>query len=362
MIHLTGTIYTGSGTATDAWIDGSTITYVRPTDQQAEQTLTGVFLPGLADGHCHIGLGAQGAVDADVARRQAAEAVASGVTLVRDLGVPQDMEWIDGEVSVPKIIHCGTHIARPKRYLRYFGREIEVHELPEVMAQEARASQGWVKLVGDWIDRSLGADADLTPLWPREVLIEGVAAAHENGAKVAVHTFATETIDDLLEAGVDDIEHGAGMTADHVKEAVSRGIIISPTANQTANFASFAEAGAKFPKYAATMMRLFERREEFMGLLADHDARILMGSDAGGTLDFGTLPSEVAACVDLGLPLEKAIAAASWVGRDILGYPSLVEGEAADLVQYASDPFSDVSVLSSPLAVLIDGKVSESTK
>lgn len=276
------------------------------------------------------------------------------MTLVRDLGVPQDMSWIDSLESVPRIIHCGTHIARPKRYIRYFAREIEPEDLVDV-AQEMARSGEWVKLVGDWIDRSLGADADLTPLWPREILADAVAAIHDAGARVTVHTFATETIDDLLEAGVDGIEHGAGMTADQISEAARLGITVTPTANISANFAEFAEAGAKFPRYAQRMRGLYERREELMGMFVDSGIDILMGSDAGGTLAFGSLPQEIQSCIDLGMPVDRALAAASWEGRRLLGRPSLSEGAPADFVVYRQDPRVAPQALASPIAVYLDG-------
>ncbi|BDZ61470.1 hypothetical protein GCM10025873_12610 [Demequina sediminis] len=113
-------------------------------------------------------------------------------------------------------------------------------DLPAVMAEEARAGDGWVKIIADWIDRDAG---DLTPLWPAGVLAEGIAAAHEAGARVTAHTFATESIDALLDAGIDCIEHGTGMTADHMAEAAARGIPVVPTLLQVANFEGYAAQG-----------------------------------------------------------------------------------------------------------------------
>ncbi len=41
------------------------------------------------------------------------------------------------------------------------------------MAQEAARGDGWVKIVADWIDRDLGPEGDLRPLWPDDVLTAG---------------------------------------------------------------------------------------------------------------------------------------------------------------------------------------------
>ncbi|WP_054952082.1 amidohydrolase family protein [Flaviflexus massiliensis] len=359
MIHLTGPILTGTEVHPEAWVVDGTITYQKP-DGQPSRTISGTVLPGLVDVHCHIGLGSDVFVEREDALNQAKAVLDSGVTLVRDLGTPGDMTWIDSEVNVPRIIHCGRHIARPKRYLRGIAREIEPNELPEVVAEEAQRSNGWVKLVGDWIDRSGGADSDLTPLWPRDVLIDAVVAAHENGAKVAVHTFATETIDDLLAANVDDIEHGTGMTPDQMKEVAKRGVYVTPTANQVETFIDIAnQAGTKYPVYGARMRDMYENRREHQAAMADAGVSFLMGSDAGSTLGFGTLPSELLTCIDAGIPASTVIAAASWEGRQKLGFDALSEGGAADLVVYDDDPRSNPQVLLNPVAVLLDGQPRE---
>ena len=262
-LYLTGTIVVGDGAELDeCWVVDGRLT-LDPPDEPAQQ-LEGWVLPGLVDVHCHIGLGPQGAVSAAEAEAQAVTDRRTGVLLIRDAGSPQDTRWVQQRADLPRLIRAGTHLARPKRYLRGFGRELaDVAELPEAVAQEAARGDGWVKIVADWIDRSEGADSDLRPLWSATVLAEAVAAAHERGAKVTAHTFSRETVDDLLDAGIDGIEHGTGMSADHIAEAARRRIPVTPTLLQVDNFAEIAEqAGAKYPVYAARMRAMHERRYE----------------------------------------------------------------------------------------------------
>src|SRR5699024_5704545 len=114
----------------------------------------------------HLGLGPAGAIDEAATRAQAEADVRSGVLLVRDAGAPSDTSWIQREPDLPRLIRAGRHIARPRRYVRDYAVELDdPDELPAAMAAQARAGDGWVKLVGDWIDRSDGADSDLRPLW-----------------------------------------------------------------------------------------------------------------------------------------------------------------------------------------------------
>ena len=65
---------------------------------------------------------------------------------------------------------------------------------------------------------SLGADADITPLWDEALIADAVAAAHENGARITVHTFAHATLNPWIEAGVDCFEHATGADSDQIQE------------------------------------------------------------------------------------------------------------------------------------------------
>ena len=358
LTHLTGTIVAGDNVEYDeCWIVDGRLTFARP-DRQPDRTVHGWVLPGLVDVHCHVGLGPEGATSREEAMAHALADRASGVLLIRDAGAPRDTSWLSEHSDMPRLIRAGRHLARPKRYLRNFGRELDdVNELPQAMAEEARRGDGWVKLVADWIDRSLGADADLTPLWPREALMDGIAAAHEAGARVTAHVFSHEAIDDLLDAGIDNIEHGTGMTADHMAEAARRGIPVTPTLLQVARFDDIAaQAGTKFPRYARRMTRLHARRHEQVAQLHDAGVPFLMGSDAGGTISHGSLPAELAEVVRAGVPAGEVVAAASWRARDFLNAQGIAEGAPADVVVYDSDPRHDIAVVSSPTLIMLRGR------
>lgn len=357
-LHLTGTVVVGDGAELDeCWVVEGRLT-LDPPDEPARE-LEGWVLPGLVDVHCHIGLGPDGEVSVAEAEAQAKADRDAGTLLVRDAGSPQDTRWVQQRPDLPRLIRAGHHLARPKRYLRHYGRELDdVTQLPEAMAQEARYGDGWVKIVADWIDRSQGAESDLRPLWPADVLAEGIAAAHENGARVTAHAFSREAVDDLLDAGVDGIEHGTGMTPDHIAEAARRRIPVTPTLLQVAHFTDFAaQAGAKYPVFAERMLRMHARRHEQVRAFHEAGVPLLMGSDAGGTILHGSLPAELAEVVRAGVPVHDVVAAASWRGREILGVPGVAEGAPADVVVYPEDPREDVAVLARPTAVVLRGEV-----
>lgn len=314
------------------------------------------IVPGLVDAHCHVGYSKDGPVDADEMVRQARATVASGVTLVRDCGVPVDNSCVASLVG-PRLIRCGRHVARPKRYMRGLPVDVgEQRELPAVLSDMAARSDGWVKIVGDWIDRSDGVEADLMPLWDPSVLREAVAAVHEAGARIAVHAFSHRVIDSLIEAGVDDIEHGSGIDADQAAEIAKRCIAVTPTLRQVELFADFAaQAGTKYPVYAATMRAMYERRREHFLMLLDQGVLLLQGTDSGGYQEHGSIAGELDLWKRWGATSQAVIDASTWISQRYLGGPGLVEGGEADLLILDEDPRTDPLALARPTAVYVGG-------
>ena len=181
----------------------------------------GWIIPGLVDAHCHVGLGPHGEIPIDEAIAQAETERAPAHLLLRDCGSPTDTRSLDGHHDLPRIIRAGRHLARPKRYGRGFAIELEDEwQLPEVLVEQARRGDGWVKLVGDWIDRSVG---DLAPLWSDDVLREAIAAVHDEGVRVTAHVFSEDALPGLITAGIDCIEHGTGLTDDTIAMMVEHG-------------------------------------------------------------------------------------------------------------------------------------------
>jgi len=322
----------------------------------AEDLGSGWILPGLVDAHCHVGLDADGAVDEATQEQQAVADRDAGALLLRDCGSAADTRWIDDRPDLPRIIRAGRHLARPKRYIRGYAHEIEPPELPAYVTREAARGDGWVKLVGDWIDRDIG---DLAPLWPRPALDAAVGAAHAAGARVTAHVFGEDALPDLLGAGIDCLEHGTGLSPDQIDAMADSGVALVPTARQLANFPGYAAAGEeRFPAYAAHMRALFARRRETIGAAYEAGVPIFAGTDAGGVLPHGLIATEVQELATYGIPPQEAVAAASWRAREWLGHPpGLTEGVPADFVVYESDPVADLRVLTNPYRIVLRGRV-----
>jgi imidazolonepropionase-like amidohydrolase len=356
-LHLSGTVVLDDEREVgDVWVLDGRLTFERPRTATTTR-LDGWVLPGLVDVHCHIGLAADGPVDEATATRQALEDRDAGVLLVRDAGSPADTSWVHTRADLPRLVRAGHHLARPKRYLRHYGRELaDPADLPGAVHQEALRGDGWVKLVADWIDRDLGPRADLTPLWPADVLVRAVAAAHDAGARVTAHTFATESIDPLLDAGVDCLEHATGATSRQIDRLALLGVPVTATLLQVAQFEAIAAQGeAKYPRFAARMRAMGERRHQHVRDLHDAGVPLLVGTDAGGTIGHGRIADEAAEMVAAGVPAADVVAAASWRTRAWLGVDSIAEGASADVVVYDRDPRRAIDALRKPTAVVLRG-------
>ncbi|MFD6198412.1 amidohydrolase family protein [Mycobacteriaceae bacterium NPDC060252] len=315
----------------------------------------GWLLPGLVDAHCHVGVGPHGPTSLEEAVTQAEAERDVGALLLRDAGSPVDTRGFDEREDLPRIIRAGRHLAKPKRYIPGLPTDIEDEsQLPEAVALQARWGDGWVKLVGDWIDRSVG---DLAPLWSDQILEQAMEAAHAHGARVTAHVFGEDALPGLIRAGIDCIEHGTGLTDDTIALMVEHGTALVPTVINIENFPGIADSAAKYPVYAQHMRDLHAGLHTTFGNAYDAGVPIYAGTDAGGGIAHGRISDEVAALTRIGMSPTDALGAASWRAREWLGRPGLEHGAPADLVGYHEDPRTGPHVLSRPDLVVLRGQI-----
>jgi imidazolonepropionase-like amidohydrolase len=354
-LHLSGVVLP-EGEHREVWVRDGRFTF-EPVPGAETVSRGGWLLPGLVDAHCHVGIASGGGhvEDLAAARDQALTERAAGVLALRDCGSPVDTRALDEQADLPRIIRAGRHISAPRRYIPGLAVEVEPPDLAAEVRVQARRGDGWVKLVGDWIDRGLG---DLGPEWPREALDAAIAAAHEEGARVTAHTFGTAALPDLVAAGIDCIEHGTGLTEELIGDMAARGTAVVPTLVNVENFPGFAAQGEeKFPAYASTMRRLYANSGAVVRAAYDAGVPVFAGTDAGGGIEHGVIGDEVRALHAAGLPAEAALGAASWSARAWLGLPFIEEGAPADLVVYDTDPRKDLDALRRPQRMLLRGRV-----
>ena len=365
VLHLRGPILLGpEEELAEAWVSGGRIHHRRPELPPRTEVLEidGFVVPGLADLHCHIGIGdGGGGTSLAEARAQAITDRDTGVLLMRDAGSIVDTRALQDHAPgaaghrLPRLIRCGRHLARTRRYLIGYAHEIEPDQLADAVRTEAERSDGWVKLVGDWIDRSAG---DLSPTWSAEDFAAAADAAHAAGARITTHTFDEETLPLVLDAGFDCLEHATGLTDGTIARAAAAGVPVVTTLVNVDHFTEYADQGErKFPAYAAHMRRLRDGRYERTRSALEAGVPLLVGTDAGGVLGHGIVHDELDELARAGLDGTQILTAAAWAPRDFLGVPGLEDGAPADLLVTAADPRRDHRVLRDLSAVVLRGEI-----
>ncbi|GAA4448544.1 amidohydrolase family protein [Phytohabitans houttuyneae] len=341
----------------DIWLVGDRVTFsaVAGAETIADR---GYILPGLVDAHCHIGIAPGGEPIGGIAevKQLAATDRDTGVLAIRDCGSPYPYPQLDDDPDVPRLARAGRHVAPPKRYLRDIGVEVDAPDVPGEVTRQAAAGNGWVKLVGDWIDRSVG---DLAPAWDAATLEAAVRAAQAAGARITAHTFSEEAVAALVRAGIDCVEHGTGLSLDLIDEMARQGTALVPTMINMATFGDIAaRAEGKFPQYARHMRALGDGFPAVVRAAYEAGVPIYTGTDAGGGITHGRIADEMLRLhEEAGVAPLDVLRAASWGAREWLGFPGLVEGGLADLVVYDQDPRRDLRVVRAPRRIVLRGRV-----
>jgi imidazolonepropionase-like amidohydrolase len=317
----------------------------------------GFILPGLVDAHCHIGILGDGPVsELAQARELALVDRDAGVLALRDAGSPYPYPQLDDDPDLPRLARAGRHLAPPRKHLRGIPLECTADEVVDAAAAQAKAGNGWIKLVADWLDREV---RDLAPCYDRVTTREVIETAHAAGVRVAAHTFSEEAVATLVRAGVDSVEHGTGLSLDLIDEMARRGTALVPTMINIATFGQIAAAAEpKFPGYAAHMRALHDRFPRVVRAAVEAGVPVYVGTDAGSTIHHGLAAEEMLRLHEqAGMAPLDVLRAGSWGARQWLGFPGLGPGGLADLVAYDEDPRQDLRVLRAPRRIILRGRV-----
>jgi hypothetical protein len=312
----------------------------------AELVAEGWVLPGLVDAHTHPGAEAPGdALDEELLRADLRKHVDAGVTVIRSPGLAGDPpDWFGEDPDVPRASHAGPWLAQHGQFFDGWGRRADHDTLPAVAAEQA-ARSGWAKIIADW-----GPDSEPVP---EQVFKAVVAAVHEVGGRVAVHTQAAGGGAAAVAAGVDSIEHGMCLDPGLLNQMAEQGTALTPTLAQIVGLLPTARSWPDMPG-----------KDWYVDGAEAHANLVVAALEAGVTVLAGTdsrphgrIVDEIAELVKAGLRPVDALAAASWTARSYLGLPGLVDGAPADAVVYAEDPRQDLDQLDNPMAVILRGTV-----
>jgi imidazolonepropionase-like amidohydrolase len=334
----------------DLWVDEAGCLVSEPVP--AAERLPGRYVvPGLVDAHAHPAVG--GAVGGPVALggAEALDALtawaAAGVCLVRDAGSPGGLVLqLDLPLGLPRLQAAGRFLAPAGRYFPALLPEgAPEQQLTELALGELARGGQWVKLIADFpaIDggRPSGPPA---PTYSGEAVEAMVTAVHAAGGRVAAHV-NTDLVAPLVRAGVDSIEHGIAMDESVLRLMAQTGAAWTPTLCAVLGVPGTAPEAAR--RRAADYR---PRLRELLPLAHRLGVPILTGTDTAGSV-----ACEVALLAEHGLEPTAALEAATTTGYRFLGESFDTPGLPATLVTYQHDPREDLTALSSPAAVIING-------
>lgn len=315
-------------------------------------------LPGLADCHAHLSGGEVGERRSteELPAFTAANAWAQlqgGVFLVADKGTHDEVALrILGAPPTerPDLQMAGPVITAPGGYYGGFAREVDPADLPGIVREAAgRAGSTWVKMIGDWPRKGVGA----VPNFTEDILAQVVGIAHAAGCRTAIHACAPETSTMAVRAGIDSIEHGLFLTAEDVEQLGRRGGAWVPTIDAM-------EAIRDMLGATSSGGRLFaEGLDNVRELLAGAPAlgvAVLAGTDLH--LAHGHVAEEALKLAEYGMAPDAVLHAMTTAAYDYLGQRRGFEpGLPADVVFFDRDPREDLSVLQHPALAVRHGRV-----
>ena len=348
----------------------------------------GAFLcPGLIDAHVHLFLDAgpnpratflngDDAAKLKTAAGNAARAIASGITTVRDCGGPAHLVFrfqhaIEaGEVQGPRVIASGSPLTRPQGHCHFFGIEVaSARQVRGAVETQAVAGAAFVKLIASGGGLTPGTDPAEADL-PLDLMREAVAIARAHGMHVAAHCHAVESIERAIKARVDMIEHASFarpegepcFDAELAARIRDEGIVVSPTAISGIRIArAIRDSGKSQNGLDGHAVARLEARRLHVARFCEAGVRIIAGTDCGVTnTPFDSLVDELHEYATAGMSTASALRAATSESARYLNQPLLGQvksGFAADLVLLRENPLHNLQTLKNPLLVMKGGDI-----
>ncbi len=190
------------------------------------------------------------------------------------------------------------------------------------------------------------------------MLKDAVRAAHDEGARVTAHCFAEDTLDDMLDAGIDCIEHATGLLPRHLPRFVEQGVPIVPTLINIATFPDIAaQAEAKFPRYAAHMRASGSAGQNVSVRPSKPASPSTPARTPAASSNTGASLTKSRRCTPPGCRPRAALDAGAWAARDWLGAPGITDGASADVLVCAEDPRGNLAALQELRHIVLRGEL-----
>jgi imidazolonepropionase-like amidohydrolase len=288
-------------------------------------------------------LGTEGALDGDVALKQAVEqGIIPGPRLI---------------VVTRAIVATGSY--GPQRWAYSFdapqgAQEADYNTIAQVVREQIGHGADWIKLYADY---RVGPHGALVPTFTQEEMTLATQIAHQYGRPVAVHAQSAEGMQHAINAGVNTIEHGDNGTPEIFRQMAEKHIPLCPTLAAGEAYAQYFQHWRKGVDPEPESVK--SKKASFRAAL-DAGVTICNGSDVG-VFAHGDNAREVEDLVEYGMAPIDALRSATSIDASVLKMADQIgkvaPGLKADLIAVPGDPTKDISAISHVLLVMKDGVI-----
>jgi len=355
-------------------VSGQVVETVREADQTVD--VQGKYLvPGLINAHTHIVMAADGreragqdvTLDTLVALQNLQDAIASGVTTIRDAGSTDNIDLKlaskirQQRLQLPDIIGSGAALTMTGGHGSKIGMEVDgVDEVRKAARWNLKHGAQTIKLMatgGVSLDGEQPTDEQLSV----EELTAAVLEAHHKGKPAMAHAQGTQGIKNAILAGVDSVEHAVYLDDETIQMLLDTNTAIMPTMAAPWQMLQHKD---DIPAYMYDKASaLWEAHQQSIRDAAAAGVNVVMGTDAGTSYnDFKSGPGvEIRLLASVGMTPEQVLLATTVRGAELLGIADrvgeLVPGKDADMLILDRDPLQDLTVLTDAPRVIKRGQV-----
>lgn len=354
-------------------VSGQVVETVREADQMVD--VQGKYLvPGLINAHTHIVMAADGreragqdvTLDTLVALQNLQDAIASGVTTIRDAGSTDNIDLKlatkirQQRLQLPDIIGSGAALTMTGGHGSKIGMEVDgVDEVRKAARWNLKHGAQTIKLMatgGVSLDGEQPTDEQLSV----EELTAAVLEAHHKGKPAMAHAQGTQGIKNAILAGVDSVEHAVYLDDETIQMLLDTNTAIVPTMAAPWQMLQHKD---DIPAYMYDKASaLWEAHQQSIRDAAAAGVNVVMGTDAGTSYnDFKSGPGvEIRLLASVGMTPEQVLLASTIRGAELLGIAErvgeLVPGKDADMLILDRDPLQDLAVLTGAPRVIKRGQ------
>ncbi|MBJ7633406.1 metal-dependent hydrolase family protein [Weissella confusa] len=354
-------------------VSGQVVETVREADQTVD--VQGKYLvPGLINAHTHIVMAADGreragqdvTLDTLVALQNLQDAIASGVTTIRDAGSTDNIDLKlatkirQQRLQLPDIIGSGAALTMTGGHGSKIGMEVDgVDEVRKAARWNLKHGAQTIKLMatgGVSLDGEQPTDEQLSV----EELTAAVLEAHHKGKPAMAHAQGTQGIKNAILAGVDSVEHAVYLDDETIQMLLDTNTAIVPTMAAPWQMLQHKD---DIPAYMYDKASaLWEAHQQSIRDAAAAGVNVVMGTDAGTSYnDFKSGPGvEIRLLASVGMTPEQVLLASTVRGAELLGISDhvgeLVAGKDADMLILDRDPLQDLAVLTDAPRVIKRGQ------